>query len=185
MHFEEVKTDCAIWRNIPGYEGVYQVSNDGQVKSLKRIVDYGHLKVTRNERLLKIITDKDGYKIVGLNKDAKQRLFKVHRLVAMAFIPNPEALPLVNHINGVKDDNRPENLEWATNAQNIQHAYDNGLAKAVSGEKCGASKFSENDIKTMRELAEKGMMHKDIAKKFGVRKRGIHNIITRKSWKQV
>ena len=105
------------WKDIKGYEGFYQVSNIGNVKSLKRIVNnsttYGG-KATVKERILKPKTDKDGYESVGLRKDGKVKHFRVHRLVATAFIPNPNSYPIVNHKDEVKNNNIVSNLEWCT-----------------------------------------------------------------------
>lgn len=91
-----------IWKDILGYEGLYQVSNFGRVKSLK----FG------KERILKLTKDKDGYLIVNLYKNNKSKTFKVHRLVAEAFIPNPDNLPQVNHKDEDKSNNIVSNLEW-------------------------------------------------------------------------
>ena len=106
-----------IWKDIKGYEGIYQVSNMGKVKSLKRTINnsttYGG-KATIKERILKPKKDKDGYEAVGLNKDGKRKDFRVHRLVADAFIPNPNNYPIVNHKDEVKDNNVVSNLEWCT-----------------------------------------------------------------------
>lgn len=106
------------WRSIPGYEGIYQVSSEGRVKNA-----YGHV--------LKPETAKNGYKRVTLFDKKK---FQVHRLVALAFIPNPDNKEVVNHRNGVKADNRVENLEWVTWSENAKHAYATGL-KYVSDER--------------------------------------------------
>ena len=98
-----------IWKDIRGYEGLYRVSNLGRVISLERIDSRGRIWP---ERLIYIGNDySKGYLVVKLCKDGKQKAYKVHRLVADAFIPNPENLPQVNHINEDKTDNRAENLE--------------------------------------------------------------------------
>ena len=96
-----------FWRDIQGYEGLYQVSNTGQVKSLHR-----------NGKLLKITPDKYGYLKVNLSKEGKKKTFRIHRLVAAAFLPNEENLPEVDHINNDKTDNRVCNLQWISRVEN-------------------------------------------------------------------
>lgn len=110
-----------LWKGIKGYEGKYQVSNIGEVRSL----NYNH---TGKAKKLKQGTDKDGYKTVGLCNNGKEKFYKVHRLVANTFIPNPNNLPQVNHINEVKDDNRVSNLEWCDCKYN--NNYGNRTSKA-------------------------------------------------------
>ena len=116
-----------IWKTIDGYEG-YEVSNYGRVKSL------GNDK-TRKEKILKPATTKDGYQIVCFCKNCKSKWFSVHRLVAMAFIPNPNNLPQVNHIDEVKTNNHVSNLEWCDRKYNINYgARNEKVSNAISGE---------------------------------------------------
>lgn len=110
-----------VWMKIEGYEGLYEVSNEGRVRSL----NYRH---TGEIRILKPAICYGGYLQVHLCKDGKKKFFKVHRLVANAFIANTLNLPQVNHINEVKIDNRVENLEWCTCKDNINHGTHNQRA---------------------------------------------------------
>lgn len=100
-----------IWRDIEGYNGLYQVSNMGRVKSL----NYDR---TGKEKILKQYKDKDGYLYINLCKNSKKKTLKVHRLVALAFIDNPDGKEEIDHINTIRDDNRLENLSWATRKEN-------------------------------------------------------------------
>ena len=104
-----------IWKDIVGYEGLYQVSNLGRVKSL------GNTKA-RKEKILLGVSISDNYLQIGLNKNGERKRYVIHRLVAEAFIPNPLNKPQVNHINGNKKDNSVENLEWCTQCENIRHS---------------------------------------------------------------
>lgn len=97
------------WLNIPGCAGQYQISNDGRVRNA-------------NGHVLKPRKSDSGYLRVWLSTNGKPKCYPVHRLVATAFLPNPDNLPEVNHINGVKTDNRMENLEWCTTSHNRRHS---------------------------------------------------------------
>ena len=110
-----------VWKPIPGYEKSYAVSSMGRVKSLPRLVKHPrnpNMTLPRKGRILKYGLDKYGYPMVVLSQNGKTRPFKVHKLVALAFIPNPDNLPQIDHINAKKYDNRPENLRWCTTQQN-------------------------------------------------------------------
>lgn len=113
-----------IWKDIKEYEGFYQISNLGRVRCCERIDKIGRHK---SVRILTPNKQHNGYLRICLHKDCKQKRFFVHRLVAEAFIPNSGNKPHINHINGKKDDNRVENLEWATREENMQHAFNTGL----------------------------------------------------------
>lgn len=114
-----------IWRDIVGYEGLYQISNEGKVKSLARDVEWRGTIRHQPEQIKKLSPDRDGYLLVGLSKDGKPKSCKVHRLVASAFIENPDGLPEVNHIDENKTNNSVENLEWVTHKENINHGTHN------------------------------------------------------------
>lgn len=111
-----------IWKDIPDYEGLYQISTLGKVKSFPRKGTH-----TTKERIIKFAKSNKGYCIAVLKKNNVQKVFSVHRLVAKAFIPNPDNLPQVNHIDGNKLNNCVDNLEWCTNKQNRQHASQHHL----------------------------------------------------------
>lgn len=114
-----------IWKNIQGYEGRYQVSNMGRIKSLSRKVWNGKTYFWTSERILRPGIDRDGYRLVNLSKNGKAKTEKVHRLVAKTFIPNPENKEAVNHIDEDPSNNKLENLEWATVSENNNHGWHN------------------------------------------------------------
>lgn len=114
-----------IWKGVPDYEGLYKVSNLGNIVSLN---GYGHGII----RPLKIRICKAGYCRVTLSKNKQKQFTSVHVLVAKAFIPNPENKPQVNHIDGDKMNNTVENLEWVTCKENINHAIRTGLREKIS-----------------------------------------------------
>ena len=118
------------WRDIKGYEGYYQVSNAGRVRSLDRYVNSKfNNKILRKGSLMKLQKSHKGYMVIILHKEGTIKTFQVHRLVATAFIPNPHNLPQVNHIDTDKTNNKPENLEWITNEDNMAHAISHGCFK--------------------------------------------------------
>ena len=107
------------WKDIPNYEGLYQVSNLGRVKRLESAVWNGYKYVSKKEHILKPHTNTHGYPSVILCKNGKHhKNHRVHRLVAQAFIPNPQNKPYIDHINTIRNDNRIENLRWATREEN-------------------------------------------------------------------
>lgn len=111
-----------VWKDVPGYEGLYKVSSYGKVMSLKKNL-FG--KYVDCEKLLTPSEDKDGYLRLSLVKDKKEKKFMVHRLVAMAFIDNPENLPQINHKDEIKTNNSVDNLEWCTEEYNCNYGTRN------------------------------------------------------------
>lgn len=112
-----------IWKDVIGYEGLYQVSNLGRIKSVYRKVFNPGLNVwrTQKERILKTVLDYKGYVRVTLSKKGKIKQHLLHRLVAKAFIPNPNRYPQINHIDENPQNNSVDNLEWCTNLYNTNY----------------------------------------------------------------
>lgn len=129
------------WKDVVGYEGLYKVSNLGRVLDVEK------------GKIRKLVRDKDGYFQLGLMKNGKRFYQKVHRLVAEAFIENPNSLPIVNHKNEDKSDNRPENLEWCTAAYN--NSYGSRVRSVLQFDLCGhfVKKYS-----SINEAARKNKM---------------------------
>jgi predicted DNA-binding ArsR family transcriptional regulator len=111
-----------IFKDIIGYDGLYQISNLGNVKSLN---NYKRI----NEKILKPCTNIHGYFYINIHYNYIYKFHTIHRLIAIAFIPNPENKPMVNHIDGNKKNNNISNLEWVTAKENCQHSWDNKLQK--------------------------------------------------------
>lgn len=137
-----------IWKDIYGYENLYQISNLGRIKSLSHINNLGKL---RPECILGNRLSDRGYHTAVLYNNGKPKSFKVHRLVAFAFIPNPDNKPHVNHIDGVKSNNLINNLEWVTISENQKHAFNIGLNK-ISCKRDSKGKFIKNNILHLNNL---------------------------------
>lgn len=120
-----VKVICEEWVDIKGYENIYQVSNLGRIKSLAR---EGNNR-TKKDRIMRQYVGKTGYRQVRLCKNNKTKLYKVHILIARAFIDNPCNYPIINHKDGDKLNNEISNLEWCSCSHNIKHSYEKGLRK--------------------------------------------------------
>lgn len=143
-----------IWENIKGYEGLYQVSNLGRVKSIKRLIYDINKKQNvyiQKETILKYGLNHKGYKMVKLQKNKQKKTISIHRLVALTFIPNPNNLEQVNHIDGNKENNCVSNLEWCNNEYNHQHAIEHNLCKTRKVEltDVNGNKYQFNNLHLM------------------------------------
>jgi hypothetical protein len=172
-----------IWRSVVGfdgfYEGTYEISSLGRVRSIDRVLASGNFA---KGRIRTQLLDIGGYPVVGLYKDGKGNQRKVHRLVALAFIPNPDNKPVVNHRDGNKQNNSVENLEWVTNRENTNHAYQNGLIKAAKGEKNSQAKLTVELVSKAKELYALGWTYKAIGELIGVGGNQVSRIIKGTRW---
>lgn len=163
-----------IWKDIPGYEGIYKISTSGVVISY----NYNH---TKKEGVIKSRVTKLGYVNIGLHKDKKQKTFRLHRLVMLTFVGESK-LP-VNHKDGDKLNNSLENLEYCTQSENIKHAFRTGLSDNRKGEDHARSKLTEKQVLEIKELLKIGKYRqRDIADMFGVAQATICLINTGKNW---
>lgn len=167
-------TIMEIWKDVEGYEGFYQISNFGRFKSFHGI----------NERIIRKRITKNGYEYVGLSIDKEFKKQTIHRLVACAFIDNPKNLPCVNHKNGIKTDNRADNLEWCTYSENNSHAFKNKLKTSLKGEKSHFSKITEKDAFEIK-YGNIGLLQKEIAIKYNIKENTVSLIKSGKSWKHI
>lgn len=174
-----------VWKDIPRFEGCYQVSNYGRIKSLARF-DYS----TRflKERIKRPCYDKDGYLIISLGcakKNIKPKTYKIHQLVAKAFIPNPNDLPEINHIDEDKTNNRADNLEWCTTKYNLTYGHRLDCAR---GERNSKHKLTEKQVLEIRRIYKKGDLEygqNALAKKYGVSHPSIASIVKNETWKHL
>ena len=146
-----------VWNPVVGYEGLYEVSSEGRVKSLARVVNAPRGRTLElPERMMSLTKEKEGYLVVGLRINGKLSQKRVHRLVAEAFLNNPEEKTQINHINEIKSDNKLSNLEWSTPKENSNH----GTRNARIVEKRSIPLIATN-IKTGEELYFKSSMEAD------------------------
>jgi hypothetical protein len=156
-----------IWK---AFNSEVEVSNLGSVRTIDRKVKYSDKYINAKGRTLKPAIDKKGYLRVAFKHEGKHSTFKVHRLVAQMFIINDFNKPMVNHKDGNKKNNNVHNLEWMTNSENVQHAFDNGLMKAKRLHESPRSKQTKESIELMCFLRNLGMSYQSIANEVGVSK---------------
>jgi len=176
-----------IWKDVKGYEGIYQVSSKGRVMRVVggQGVQAGHI--------MKATRQKSGYLYVGLRRDGKpQRVMRVHRLVLGAHVgPAPSPAHQGNHKNGDKDDNRVKNLEWVTASENVRHAFDvlgrePPVAPVLRGEANGNVRLARRQVCQIRKLYATGKhTQRELAELFGVSQTTIGEIVRRETWKHV
>lgn len=146
-------SESEVWKDITGYEGLYMISDKGNVHSVERRDARGQ---KRGGRILKPSYDKDGYLQVVLCKNGKVKTKKIHRLVTETFIPNPNGFPEVNHIDEVKTNNYVENLEWCTRKYNVNFGTAIERATKTQSKKVKAINIKTGEVHTFSSINEAG-----------------------------
>jgi len=176
-----------IWKDIKGYEGQYQISNLGRVKSLARIQKIGlrNIKIKPlKEIILKQSKSTSGYYQVCLCKNSVKKTHAIHKLVAKHFILNENNKKQVNHIDGNKTNNFYKNLEWCSYHENLRHAIKNGL-RAVN-EKNGRAKLKNIEVLQIRQLYKTGKYtHAQLGEMYGIASSTTQQVISRRYWKTI
>jgi hypothetical protein len=173
-----------IWKDIDGYEYMYQVSNLGNIRSLDRYLETSNGKcVFKRGQLIKKCNHTGGYHLVMLHNNGITKNKFVHRLVAESFLDNKSGKRCVNHLNGNKKDNRVSNLEWVSHKENSIHAFKNDLN--VSGSRHPNSVLVEDDVKKIRIMLDMSLSESKIASYFNVNRVTINRIRNKTSWKKV
>lgn len=167
------------WKEIPNYS-LYHCSNTGLIKTF-------NWKGCGQTRIMKPAYDGSGYLRTMLKRDdGVIHTIKVHRIVAQTWVDNVEDKPEVNHINGIKDDNRAENLEWCTRQENITHCIENGLQYILKGEEIGNSKLTEKEVLEIRaKFIPRVCGRKMLSKEYGVSEATIKEVVNRYTWKHI
>jgi hypothetical protein len=165
-----------IWKDIFGYERLYQVSNYGRIKSFAC--------KTRDPFIMSQFNHKQGYKRISLTRANHDKTFMVHRLVAEAFIPNPRNKKTVNHIDGDKGNNNVLNIEWATQKENNMHAWSTGLnytSLKVIKSSCLRAKLDKCQVLSLKRDFVNGLSLKDLSEKYFISKAQACRIVNGKS----
>ena len=168
------------WKNIKGYEGLYQVSNLGNVKSVDRIIKRSTSEMKLKSKNMSQYIGNSGYPMISLCTNGQCKRHLVHRIVATAFLPNPLNKAYVNHIDGNKQNSNLENLEWSTPTENSIHAHNHGLANVGKGEKHRSAKLTVDKVKYIRESSK---TIKELSLMFNVSKQAIRDVKMKRSWK--
>ena len=168
---EKIKGE--IWETIKDHNGIYKISNLGRVSS--------YIKKLGIDSLLLLSLDGCGYECVSLRVEKnKYKSYRVHRLVALHFIPNIENKTQVNHINGIKTDNKVGNLEWCTPSENMKHAFKNNLVKNPI-----VTNLIDNDIYDICEKRKNGATYSSIGKHYNITAASVSNIVRGKTWQKI
>lgn len=166
-----------IWKslkNIVECGDYYEISNLGRLKS-----------TGQRKTILKLHKNEKGYFRVKLYCKGKTKTYRLHRLVALAFVDNPEEKPEVNHKDGDKENNYATNLEWSTRKENVVHSFDNGLNK-TRGEGNHHAKINEDKVRDIRRMYDsKKYTQLELSKLFGISRPNVSSIVRRESWKHV
>lgn len=174
------------WRDVLGYEGVYQITCDGDMRSLDRMCPRTYRGPVRNKgKKLNPVITKDGYFRMGLYRNGRIKMWLVHRLVWMSFVGViPDGLE-VNHKDGNPKNNTLSNLEVVTKLENIRHAMKAGLLRPARGERQGSAILTERQVRDIRKLSKTGKSYDELALTFGVHSSNIRLIVKGRTWRHI
>jgi hypothetical protein len=174
------------WKDIKGYEGIYQVSDLGRVRSLDRTFKdrSGRVQKIKGKIRAQKSTNGRGYIQLSLSDGKNKSRQTLHRIVATAFIENPSGKPEINHIDGDKSNNMANNLEWCTRSENVRHCFKLGLRSSV-GENNGRSNINEDDVREIFRLKKAKTSVYEIAELMSVKRTLIYDVLSRRCWKHV
>lgn len=171
-----------IWRPIPNYNGRYFASNLGRIKSVDWVSCNGK---RRKGKILKQQHESNGYLQVGLITNGTQLRILSHRIIAKIFIEKAEGKEFVNHINGIKDDNRAINLEWCTKSENSKHSFTIGK-QCNKGENHPSNKLTDELVKQIRtKFIPRVYTSRRLAAEYGISKTNVLDIVNRKIWTHI
>ena len=168
-----------VYKAIPNFPG-YNINKHGEVISFFNLNGSG---IIEKSHVVKNYVSNKGYYRVRLRKNNRNKRFSIHRLLAQVFIPNHECKPQVNHINGIKTDNRLENLEWCTASENMKHAV--RVLGHIRGSKNCKAKLTESDVITIRSMLKEGASAKELSLAYCITDVTIYDIKTRKTWTHI
>lgn len=180
------------WKPIPGYEGYYEASTDGRIRSVDRVVPHGvHGFCKQKSKILKYALDAKGYPRVALSDTRGIKTYTIHRLMALTYLGDRPQRHEINHVSGIKTDNSLKNLEYCTKSENAIHSFKMGLQKPKKGTLNGMAILTDQAVKEIRDyVANCGKRYygrDQLAKKYGVSSSHIKDIVSgrRGAWSHV
>lgn len=184
--FEDNIIEGELWKPMLNYEDLYEVSNLGRIKSVTRNnIDSIGRNVQRRSQIIKSIPKKIGYCFINVYRDGKRYKYNTHKIVALTWIPNPENKYTINHINGVKHDNRVENLEWCTVKENVHHAIATGLSKRKGTDNTNACLDEKQVVEIRSSYIKKKGNIKKLSEKYKVSTSIISDVVNNRTYNNI